>query len=254
MGAAQGGAEARAQQTGGAAGPAARRTPPPDPLPVAPSSFLVLVDEFRSKSKMPLGRKAQTARTQTPIEAMALECESERAQNIMRNNQVFESLGIGAYGATGKGTSARDKDDVPEKSGSLYNPEDNEGSNQVDKDEVSKASKVGMGMCVTRMSNILALSLVEICKKNIKTQPIAIDLFKEMHCSKKSGFCEPVQNATAAIEAIEAEPMQEGQQLMSSIEIVAKVVPQSSTFLQNVGLSTSKPSSRSAVSSQVWEL
>ena len=48
--------------------------------------------------------------------------------------------------------------------------------------------------------------------------------------------------------------MQEGQQLMSSIEIVAKVVPQSSTFLQNVGLSTSKPSSRSAVSSQVWEL
>ena len=48
---------------------------------------------------------------------MALECESERAQNIMRNNQVFESLGIGAYGgATGKGTSARNKDDVPEKS------------------------------------------------------------------------------------------------------------------------------------------
>jgi len=36
-------------------------------------------------------------------------------------------------------------------------------------------------------------------KKNIKTQPIAIDLFKEMHCSKKSGFCEPVQNATVSI-------------------------------------------------------
>ena len=33
------------------------------------------------------------------------------------------------------------------------------------------------------------------CKKNIKTQPIAIDLFKEMHCSQKSGFCEPVKNA-----------------------------------------------------------
>lgn len=56
------------------------------------------------------------------------------------------------------------------------------------------------------------------------------------------------------MEAIEAEPMQEGQQPMSSIEIVSKVLPQSSTFLQNVGLSTSKPSSRSAVSSQVREL
>ena len=56
------------------------------------------------------------------------------------------------------------------------------------------------------------------------------------------------------MEAIEAEPMQEGQQSMSSIEIVSKVLPKSSTFLQNVGLPTSKPSSRSAVSSQVWEL
>jgi len=56
------------------------------------------------------------------------------------------------------------------------------------------------------------------------------------------------------MEAIEAKPMQEGQKSMSSIEIVSKVLPKSSTFLQNVGLPISKPSSRSAVSSQVWEL
>jgi len=56
------------------------------------------------------------------------------------------------------------------------------------------------------------------------------------------------------MEAIEAKPMQEGQKSMSSIEIVSKVLPKSSTFLQNVGLPISKPSSRSTVSSQVWEL
>jgi hypothetical protein len=44
------------------------------------------------------------------------------------------------------------------------------------------------------------------------------------------------------METIEAEPMQEGQQSMSSIEILSKVLPKLSTFLQNVGLSTSKPS------------
>ncbi|XP_066355294.1 uncharacterized protein [Miscanthus floridulus] len=59
---------------------------------------------------------------------------------------------------------------------------------------------------------------------------------------------------TVAMEAIEAKPMQEGQKSMSSIEIVSKVLPKSSTFLQNVGLPICKPSSRSAVSSQVWEL
>lgn len=56
------------------------------------------------------------------------------------------------------------------------------------------------------------------------------------------------------MEAIEAAPMQEGQQSLSSTEIVSKVLPKSSTFLQNVGLPTSKPSSRSAVGSQVREL
>jgi len=56
------------------------------------------------------------------------------------------------------------------------------------------------------------------------------------------------------MEAIEAESMQEGQQSMSSIEILSKVLPKLSTFLQNVGLPTSKPSCRSAVSSQVREL
>ena len=46
------------------------------------------------------------------------------------------------------------------------------------------------------------MKLVQANKKQEKykdTEPTAIDLFKEMHCSKKSGFCEPVQNATVSI-------------------------------------------------------
>ncbi|KAL6846091.1 hypothetical protein ACP4OV_023539 [Aristida adscensionis] len=87
------------------------------------------------------------------------------------------------------------------------------------------------------------------------TEPTAIDQFKDTHCSKKIGFSESVKKAIADMEAIEAEPVKEGQQPKSSTDIVSQVLPQSSTFLQNVGLqSASSKSSGGAVSSQVKEL
>ena len=92
-----------------------------------------------------------------------------------------------------KGKTARNKDDVPEKSGSLYNLEEDEGSNEHDEDEVSMVQRIVIGhyhfgdctsiifgsncsfllhtrllrwvrMYVTRMSNILASSLLEVRK------------------------------------------------------------------------------------------
>jgi len=124
---------------------------------------------------------------------MALEYLRQRDQNIMRNDQFFQSLGLSTLDAQVKGKSARNKDDVPEKSISLYNPEDDEGSNQHDEDEVSMVQMIVIDhyhfgdytsiifgsnsscllhtrllrwvrMYVTRMSNILASSLLEVRK------------------------------------------------------------------------------------------
>ncbi|XP_066334624.1 uncharacterized protein [Miscanthus floridulus] len=85
---------------------------------------------------------------------MALEYLRQRDQNIMRNDQFFQSLGLSTLDAQVKGKSARNKDDVPEKSRSLYNPEDDEGSNQHDEDEVSMASKVGEDVCNKNVQHI----------------------------------------------------------------------------------------------------
>ena len=111
----------------------------------------------------------------------------------MRNDQFFQSLGLSTLVAQVKGKSARNKDYVPEKSRSLYNPEDDEGSNQHDEDEVSMVQRIVIDhyhfgdntsiifgsnsscllhtrllrwvrMYVTRMSNILASSLLEVRK------------------------------------------------------------------------------------------
>lgn len=78
-------------------------------------------------------------------EATALEYLRQRDQNIMRNDEVFESLGLRTLVAEAKGRSARNKVDVPEKSGSLYNPEDDEDSNQDAEDEVSKVQRIVIG-------------------------------------------------------------------------------------------------------------
>jgi len=56
------------------------------------------------------------------------------------------------------------------------------------------------------------------------------------------------------METIQAEPLQEGQQPKSDIQVVAQVLPQSSTFLQNIGLQYSSGTSSRDVASQVQEL
>jgi hypothetical protein len=111
----------------------------------------------------------------------------------MRNDQFFQSLGLRTLVAQVKGKSARNNDDVPEKSGSLYNPEDDEGSNEHDEDEVSMVQRIVIDhyhfgdctsiivgsnsscllhtmllrwvrMYITIMSNVLASSLLEVRK------------------------------------------------------------------------------------------
>ncbi|CAN6300521.1 unnamed protein product [Urochloa humidicola] len=85
--------------------------------------------------------------------------------------------------------------------------------------------------------------------------PTAIDLFKDTHCSSKTGFSEPVRQAIAQMEAIIAEPADEGQVQKTPVEAVAQVLP-SSSFLQNVGLEQVAPkrSVKSTAAARVEEL
>ncbi|CAL5010276.1 unnamed protein product [Urochloa decumbens] len=86
--------------------------------------------------------------------------------------------------------------------------------------------------------------------------PTAIDLFKDTHCSSKTGFSEPIRQAIAQMEAIIAEPAEEGQVQKTPVEAVAQVLPSSSSFLQNVGLEQAAPkrSGKSANVARVEEL
>jgi hypothetical protein len=57
------------------------------------------------------------------------------------------------------------------------------------------------------------------------------------------------------MEAMVAAPVEDGQQLLSPIEVVSNVLPRSSLFLRNVGLqSASKKSSTMLVSVKVQQL
>uniref|UniRef100_A0A0E0EKB5 Uncharacterized protein n=1 Tax=Oryza meridionalis TaxID=40149 RepID=A0A0E0EKB5_9ORYZ len=70
----------------------------------------------------------------------------------------------------------------------------------------------------------------------IDSEPTAIDLFKELHCSKIKGFSEPMKKAIEdmlAREALTSPSVEDGQQAKTSIEAVSKVLP---TFLCNVGI------------------
>ncbi|PUZ44946.1 hypothetical protein GQ55_8G180000 [Panicum hallii var. hallii] len=82
-------------------------------------------------TKNPPGRTT-AARPRQP--AGFSEYEKERAQHIMRNNQIFQRLGIGQLASLLKNVSANVEDDGPQKSGSEYSPQDNEGLE--DDDEV----------------------------------------------------------------------------------------------------------------------
>jgi hypothetical protein len=63
------------------------------------------------------------------------EYEKQRAANVMRNNQMFQRLGINQLRTLMTGTIVRSKNDVPEESGSLF---DREKSNDSEKEEVRK--------------------------------------------------------------------------------------------------------------------
>ncbi|XP_020397156.1 uncharacterized protein [Zea mays] len=65
--------------------------------------------------------------------------------------------------------------------------------------------------------------------------PTAIDLFKECHCSSKTGFAEPVKEAIDTMESLMGEHGVEGKESKTPIEAVAQVLA-SSKFLQNIGL------------------
>ncbi|TKW08763.1 hypothetical protein SEVIR_6G046000v4 [Setaria viridis] len=98
---------------------------------------------------MPLARKLAASRRQ-PAESPATECERVRAEMIMRNNRVFQSLGINATkdilnktiqtkkDALLNKTTAAKKAMARENSGSLYDPRDSDGSEEGVVDKVSQ--------------------------------------------------------------------------------------------------------------------
>jgi hypothetical protein len=65
------------------------------------------------------------------------EYENARAQQIMANNRMFQRLGLSALSSLLKNACANREDDSPQKSGSEYNPDDNEGLDD-DTEVVSK--------------------------------------------------------------------------------------------------------------------
>ncbi|CAO2175810.1 unnamed protein product [Urochloa humidicola] len=69
--------------------------------------------------------------------------------------------------------------------------------------------------------------------------PTAIDIFKDTHCSSKSGFSENAKDAIAEMEAYVAQPTEEGKDPKTPVEAVAHVLPKS-TFLRNVGLQSTE--------------
>ena len=63
-------------------------------------------------------------------ESPATEYERVRAETIMRNNRVFQSLGINATKDILNKTTATKKAMARENSGSLYDPRDSDGSEE----------------------------------------------------------------------------------------------------------------------------
>ena len=61
-------------------------------------------------------------------EAPLTEYERQRAQTMMRNNQVLRSLGVTTLASILNSSSAKKKAAAREDSGSLYEPQDTEGT------------------------------------------------------------------------------------------------------------------------------
>ncbi|XP_035817558.1 LOW QUALITY PROTEIN: uncharacterized protein [Zea mays] len=114
--------------------------------------------------------------------------------------------------------------------------------------------KVQYQQC-TGSQSYIAKAFILKQEKYKDAKPSAIDLFKEMQCSKKKGFSENVQKAIVDMEEMVAAPVQDGQQPKSPTEVVSNVLPGSSVFLRNVGLkSASQKSSTTTVSVKVQQL
>ena len=67
-------------------------------------------------------------------EASPTEYEKMRAVNMMKNNQLFQRLGLGQLKTMMTATTANNKEGSPRESGSLY---DGEASEDSDEEEVS---------------------------------------------------------------------------------------------------------------------
>uniref|UniRef100_A0A0E0L053 Uncharacterized protein n=1 Tax=Oryza punctata TaxID=4537 RepID=A0A0E0L053_ORYPU len=86
--------------------------------------------------------------------------------------------------------------------------------------------------------------------------PTAIDIFKDTHCSSKSGFNESTKDAIAQMEAYLAQPIEEGKDPKTPVEAVARVLPKS-TFLLNVGMQSidmKRNAKAAAINDRVREL
>ncbi|KAG2570724.1 hypothetical protein PVAP13_7KG023409 [Panicum virgatum] len=60
------------------------------------------------------------SRTREPAETPLTDYERLRAQNMMKNNQMFQRLGLSTLATMINNTTAMSKDDVSQESGSLY--------------------------------------------------------------------------------------------------------------------------------------
>lgn len=72
----------------------------------------------------------------------------------------------------------------------------------------------------TGSRSYIAHAHMAMTEKYKDTPPTAIYLFKECHLSSKSGFTEPVKTSIAQMEALVAEPAQEGRPQKTPFEAV----------------------------------
>ncbi|XP_021304555.1 uncharacterized protein LOC8073043 isoform X3 [Sorghum bicolor] len=104
--------------------------------------------------------------------------------------------------------------------------------NQLNREKVKYQQRTGS-------RSYIAQAYVVKQEKYKDSEPTAINLFEEFHCSKTKGFSEPVKKAIDdmhAQEALTSPPVEDGQQAKTSIEAISKVLPKSNTFLRNVGI------------------
>jgi hypothetical protein len=66
----------------------------------------------------------------TLTELVPTDYEKIRAMNMMKNNQLFQRLGLGQLKSLVTATAANNKEDCPQQSESLYDGENTDNSNE----------------------------------------------------------------------------------------------------------------------------